>query len=99
MRVARDLLGEGFMQCGFDSLHNSVGIRHHFGSPESYQPKIVTTKPCSAPQIVSRLRYITVLAAVYFDHQPGRQADEVGKVWSQRKLTTKAQAVELFLSQ
>ena len=99
MRIARDHLGEGFAQRGFDSFHDSICIGHHFVCPETYHTKIVAVEPCGAPQIVSCLRYITVLAAVYFNHRPCRQADEIGEVWSQRKLAAEAQAVELFLPQ
>lgn len=99
MRAARDPLGEGFAQRSFNSVHHGISVGHHFACPKSYHAKIIATKPSGTPQVVSYLRYITMLAAVYFDHQPSRQADEIGKEWPQRKLTTKAQSIALFLSQ
>ena len=99
LRAAQDHLGEGLAQRGLDSIQNGADIRNDLVRPESYHAKMVAIEPCCTARIMHHLRTFAMLATIHFDHQARRQADEIREVWPQRKLATKAQTVELFLSQ
>jgi hypothetical protein len=95
-RLARDHLGEGFVQRSFDTIDDGADVCHDLARPKANNAKIVASQPSCAARIMRRLPVIAVLAAVHLDHQPRGEADKVHKIRSQRKLATKPQAIELL---
>jgi hypothetical protein len=85
-----------FAERDFNSIQNGWQIRHYLIGPETKHAKAVALQPSRAARIMGGLLCFAVLASVNLDHQPRRQANEIGKIRSQRKSAAKAQAVDLF---
>jgi len=83
-------------QCDFNSVQDGRQVRHHLIGPETKHAKAIALQPSRAARIMRGLSGFAVLTAVHLDHQPRRQANEIGKIWPQWKLPTEAQAVDLF---
>jgi hypothetical protein len=100
MRIAHDLSREGlFAQRGSDAAHNGANIWHDLVCSKANDTEIITGEPGSAPRIKCRLAVFAMLAAVYLNHEPRGQADEIRKIRPDRILAAKAQTVQPFLSQ
>src|ERR1700679_2808445 len=80
--------GEGFAERDFNSIQNGWQIRHYLIGPETKHAKAVALQPNRASRIMRGLFGFAVLASVDFDHQPRRQANEIGKIWPKWKLPT-----------
>jgi hypothetical protein len=83
-------------QRDFNSIQNGWQIRHYLIGPETKHAKAIALQPSRAARIMRGLFGFAVLTAINLDHQPRRQANKIRKIGSQRKLTTEAQAIDLF---
>ena len=60
--------------------------------------KFIALQPCRTTCVMYHLHMLAMLTAIDFDYQTSRQANEIRKIGTQWKLTTKAQAIDLFAS-
>ena len=86
-------------QHDINSVQNGGQVRHHLIRPEAQHAKAVALKPGGAARVMRSLLRFAMLTAINLDHQPCRQANEIGEKWPQGKLTAKAETVDLFAFQ
>jgi hypothetical protein len=73
-------------------LKHSLGVLQHFIVPEPQNREPLTTQPDIPPLNLSAVQ---VLAAIHFDHQPRRQANEIHDVRPHGLLAAELVAVQI----